>query len=209
MNIKKLEQIKTALSKILEIEKVEMRSMTDESGQIIEWEKDTPLPEVDDVLYIAGGEDEERAIAPAGEYFITNEIGERVKLTVGEGGVITAVETVVAEDIPEVDEDPVEPEVEEVVEAEDEETPVETPEDAPESIEEPEVIEDTAKALEEEIEALKAEIEALKAENEELKAKIAELEAEPQVEPVQEQFEAMMKKQKTSGALKYAQALKK
>lgn len=210
MNIKKLEEIKTALSKILEIEKVEMRSMTDDLGNMLSWEKDIPVPELGDVLYVETRESEEKELAPAGEYFLTNEIGERIKLTVGADGIITEIETIYAEEIPEEVENPVEPEEEMPVEVEAEETPEEEPEMPVEEPAEVEVVEDVTKELEAEIEALKAEIEALKAENDELKARIAELEAEPQAEPVEQQFEAMTKKQQNAcGALKYAQALKK
>lgn len=190
MNIKKLEEIKTALSKILEIEKVEMKSATDEAGNILSWAKDTEIPEVEDVVYIEG---EEKAFAPVGEYYLTNNIGERVKITVGEEGVVTSTE-VVYEEVP-VTETPVE--AEETVENE--------PETAPEEVVEDETEADALKA---ENEALKAEIEALKAENQELKDKIAELEAEPQSKPVEEEFEAITKRQeKACGAVKYAQAL--
>lgn len=202
MNIKKLEEIKTALSKILEIEKVEFKQTTTEAGQILEWESDNPIPEVGEMLYIGG---EERTVAEAGEYVILNDVGEKVVVTVGEDGKVLSAE--VASEVEE-DEPIEEPEDENPIEAEDED-PADEPLNEPEPTEEPEVIEDTTKELEAEIEALKAEIEALKAENEELKARIAELEAEPQVEPVEQQFEAMVKKQKQSGALKYAQALKK
>lgn len=204
MNIKKLEQIKTALSKILEIEKVEMKSATDEAGNILSWEKDTDVPEVEDVVYIETDNDE-KAFAPAGEYFIINEIGERVKVTVGEEGVVTATEIVYEEEKPA--EEPAEEPVEEETFAEEGEN---EPEAAPEEAIVEQTIEDITAEKNAEIEALKAKIEVLRAENEELKAKIAELEAEPQSEPVEQQFEAMVKKQqKVSGALKYAQALNK
>lgn len=200
MNIKKLEAIKTALAQILEIEKVEFRNATDEAGVILSWQKDTYLPEIGEVVYV-----EDETPAPAGEYILLNEIGERVKITIGEQGIVTESEVVYEDEVvEEVIEDAIE---EEVVEAAEEDEP-EAPTEDPEVTIEEEVTEDIVKVKDEEIEALKAEIEALKAENEELKAKIEELEAEPQAEPVEEQFEAIQKKQKTSGAIKYAQALK-
>lgn len=200
MNIKKLEEIKTALSKILEIEKVEFSSMTSEAGQILEWENDSPMPEVGDVLYIGG---EERTVAPAGEYTVLNEVGQTTVITVGEEGKVLSVE-VASENEPD------EPEVidEEEVKAEEDEQKEEVVV-IEEVIDPDQTDEQNMEDLIKELADAKAEIEALKAENEELKAKIAELEAEPQVKPVEQQFEAMVKKQKSSGALKYVQALKK
>ena len=201
MNIKKLNEIKTALAKILEIEKVEFRSVTDEAGNIISWTKDLALPEVGDELYVEGREADEKELAPEGEYITVSEIGEQVKITVGEKGIITSIEVVEIEE-------PEAPEVEEPA-VEVEETAEETPEMPAEEPEAPEVTEDETNELEAEIEALNAEIEALKAENEELKKKIEELESEPAQEPVEEQFEAITKKQKKSGAAKYFAALNK
>lgn len=200
MNIKKLEAIKTALAKILEIEQVKMSNATAEAGQILSWNNDTYLPEVGEVVYVEDG-----TPAPAGEYILINEIGERVKITIGEDGVVTESEVIYEDEVvEEVIEETIEEEVVEAAEEDEQEAPTEDPEVT--VVEE--VTEDIVKVKDAEIEALKAEIEALKAENEELKAKIEELEAEPQAEPVEEQFEAIQKKQKTSGAVKYAQALK-
>lgn len=211
MNIEKLKEIKTALSKILEIEKVEMRTLTDEQGNILSWEKDTPLPEVDDEVYVEGRESEEKVLADAGEYITKNEIGETVKITVGEKGIVTAVEVVDPETEPEEPEAE-EPEVvaEEEVKAEEDEPKEEEIVVVEEVIDPDQTDEQNMEDLIKELADVRAENEELKAKVEELEAKIKELEEQPATEPATEQFEAMTKtKSKVSGAVKYAAALKK
>lgn len=211
MNIEKLKEIKTALSKILEIEKVEMRSLTDEQGNILSWTNDTPLPEVDDEVYVEGRESEEKVLADAGEYITKNEIGETVKITVGEKGIVTAVEVVDPETEPEEPEAE-EPEVvaEEEVKAEEDEPKEEEIVVVEEVIDPDQTDEQNMEDLIKELADARAENEELKAKVEELEAKIKELEEQPATEPATEQFEAMTKtKSKVSGAVKYAAALKK
>ena len=213
MNIEKLKEIKTALSKILEIEKVEMRSLTDEQGNILSWTNDTPLPEVDDEVYVEGRESEEKVLADAGEYITKNEIGETVKITVGEKGIVTAVEVV----DPETETEPEEPEAEEPEVVAEEEVKAEEDEPKEEEIVVVEEVIDPDQTDEQNMEDLIKELADVRAENEELKAKVEELEAkikeleeQPATEPATEQFEAMTKtKSKVSGAVKYAAALKK
>lgn len=210
MNIEKLKEIKTALSKILEIEKVEMRSLTDEQGNILSWANDTPLPEVDDEVFVEGRESEEKVLADAGEYITKNEIGETVKITVGEKGIVTAVEVVDPETEPEEPEAE-EPEVVAEEEVKAEEEPVEEEIVVVEEVIDPDQTdEQNMEDLIKELADVRAENEELKAKVEELEAKIKELEEQPATEPATEQFEAMTKtKSKVNGAVKYASALKR
>lgn len=214
MNIEKLKEIKTALSKILEIEKVEMRSLTDEQGNILSWANDTPLPEVDDEVFVEGRESEEKVLADAGEYITKNEIGETVKITVGEKGIVTAVEVVEPETEPEAEEpkEEEEPEVvaEEEVKAEEDEPKEEEIVVVEEVIDPDQTDEQNMEDLIKELADVRAENEELKTKVEELEAKIKELEEQPATEPATEQFEAMTKtKSKVNGAVKYASALKR
>lgn len=170
LNMKKIERIKAALSRILE---EEFGKVTTDKG-ILVWDGDDDLKEGDEVKI----EEEGELIAPEDGDYTTSD----AKVIVVVDGKVAEIKDAEAEVAPEEPE--AEPEAEETPEVEAEEMPIEEP--APEADPKDERIaelEAENDALKAENDALKAELEALKGEAEELKKMSA---AKPAHEVVKE-----------------------